>query len=40
VISKKPAARCQERAKLLMLLTPPTSPSALICCETEDLRCC
>ncbi|KAH8632988.1 Vacuolar amino acid transporter 1 [Alternaria alternata] len=38
VISKKPAARCHDRAKLLMLLTPPTSPNALNCCPTEDLR--
>ena len=37
VISKKPAARCHERAKLLILLTPPASPSACNCCETEDL---
>jgi hypothetical protein len=38
VISKKPAARCHERAKLLMLFTPPASPIAPICCEMEDLR--
>ena len=38
VISKKPAARCHDRAKLLMLFTPPASPIAPICCEMEDLR--
>jgi hypothetical protein len=38
VISKKPAARCQDRAKLLMLLTPPASPRAPICCPIEDLH--
>ena len=37
VISTKPAARCQERAKLFMLLTPPASPRAWIRMDMEDL---
>lgn len=40
MISKKPAARCHERAKLLMLLTPPASPSAWRPWEMEELGGC